>query len=128
MTKHEQSLLDSIKPGMKMDKGFLLRVYGHTMTNPGYSDLVIQKLKAAGCSKAKEYYDQTIAEYERQWREEIRPVARKWRKVWQEEHEKKVKEYERKEGEELRRRRTQDLLRKSDRELLRLLQIMNSSS
>lgn len=127
MAKRED-LLASIKPGMKLDRAFFLKVYGFTITEPGFSDIVIKILNDAGCSRAEEYYHTTVEEYEKQWREQIKPVAQKWSKFWNEEFKKKVKEHERKEGEELRKRRTQDLLQKSDRELLRLLQSMNSSS
>lgn len=120
MTKREE-LLASIKPGMKLDRAFFLKVYGFTITEPGFSDIVIKILNDAGCSRAEEYYHTTVEEYEKQWREQIKPVAK-----WLSENNKK--EYERKEGEELRKRRTQDLLQKSDIELLRLLQSMNSSS
>ena len=118
---NREELLSRIKPGMKLNRIFFLKVYGYEISTPGFKDIAIKALNDAGCSRAEEYFHTTVEEYEKQWREQIKPVAK-----WLSENNKK--EYERKEGEELRKRRTQDLLQKSDRELLRLLQSMNSSS
>ena len=51
-----RELLDSLKPGMHLDKNFFLKVYGHEITRPGFAENVIKRLEILGCSKAREYY------------------------------------------------------------------------
>lgn len=97
-----EELLASIKPDMKLDRTFFLKVYGYEISYPGFKDIAIKALKDAGCSKAEEYYHMVVSEYERKRDEELRPVARRWRKIWREEYEKMVREHNRKEGEEQR--------------------------
>lgn len=50
-----RELLDSLKPGMHLDKNFFLKVYGHEITRPGFAENVIKRLEILGCSKAREY-------------------------------------------------------------------------
>lgn len=59
-----KELLDSLKPGMHLDKNFFLKVYGYEITRPGFADDVIKRLEFLGCSKAREYYTCTVAEVE----------------------------------------------------------------
>lgn len=51
-----RELLDSLKPGMHLDKNFFLKVYGYEITRPGFAEDVIKRLEILGCSKAREYY------------------------------------------------------------------------
>ena len=74
-----EQLLESIKPGMKLDKNIFLRIYAYTFTNPEYKQTALDRLKEAGCSRAEEYYNQIIGEYERRHEEELQPVF-KWYK------------------------------------------------
>ena len=37
-----RELLDSLKPGMYLDKNFFLKVYGHEITSPGFAENVIK--------------------------------------------------------------------------------------
>ena len=39
-----RELLDSLKPGMHLDKNFFLKVYGHEITRPGFAENVIKRL------------------------------------------------------------------------------------
>lgn len=64
MSPSKQSLLDSIKPGMKLDKAFFLKAYGYEISFPGFADEAIKTLEDAGCSKARQYYISIVEEYE----------------------------------------------------------------
>lgn len=113
-----QQLLESIRPGMKLDKAFFLSIYADEITWPGSAEEAIRKLEEAGCSKAREYYNDTVSEYQRKRDEELRPIAKQIRKQWEREWE------ELKKGSEERRKREtmkEYLSQKSDRELLNLL-------
>lgn len=118
MNPNRQQLLDSIQPGMKLDRAFFLKVYGYEISFPGFADEAIQTLEEAGCGKAREYYDMTVTEYQERHDKELRPIAKQIRKQWEEEQ---------KEGGRERRKQEimQDLQKKNDRELLNLLQSMN---
>lgn len=59
-----RELLDSLKPGMHLDKNFFLKVYGHEITRPGFAENVIKRLEILGCSKAREYYTCVVTEFE----------------------------------------------------------------
>lgn len=71
-----KELLDSLKPGMHLDKNFFLKVYGYEITRPGFADDVIKRLEFLGCSKAREYYTCTVAEVEYKREQEFKEVAR----------------------------------------------------
>ena len=46
-----RELLDSLKPGMHLNKNFFLKVYGYEITRPGFAEDVIKRLEILGCSK-----------------------------------------------------------------------------
>lgn len=77
-----QQLLEGIRPGMKLDRNFFLRIYGYEITWPGSADEAIRKLEEAGCSRAREYYNTTIAEYQEKRDRELKPIARQIRRQW----------------------------------------------
>lgn len=83
MNPNRQQLLDSIKPDMKLTKAFFLKVYGYEISFPGFADEAIRALNNAGCSKAREYYDNFVAEYQREREKELKPVAAQIRKQWE---------------------------------------------
>lgn len=66
-----RELLDSLKPGMHLDKNFFLKVYGHEITRPGFAENVIKRLEILGCSKAREYYTCVVTEFEYKHEQEI---------------------------------------------------------
>lgn len=39
-----EELLQSIKPGMILDKAFFLRIYGYDISSPGFAEKVLEKL------------------------------------------------------------------------------------
>ena len=121
-----EELLQSIRPDMKLDRNFFLKVYGYEISFPGYKDIAIKALNEVGCSRAEEHYNRIVSEYEQKQDESIKPVAERYLKQCQGEWERKVKEYERKIGDDTRKQEIMsDLHQKSDRELLNLLMNMN---
>lgn len=116
-----EELLQSIRPGMKLDKAFFMKVYGYEISFPGFSDEAIKALSDAGCSRAREYYNKAVSEYEKKHDEEMKEVAAWYRKECEKQWQKKQMG-----GEEKRKWRImQDLHQKNDRELLDLLQMLN---
>lgn len=59
-----RELLQSIRPDMRLTKDFFKHVYGWQISYPGFADQAISTLEAAGCSRAREYYDNWVREYE----------------------------------------------------------------
>lgn len=115
-----EELLQSIRPGMNLDKAFFMKVYGYEISFPGFADEAIKVLNDVGCSRAMEYYDKAILEYEQKHNEEMKEVAawygKECKKQWQQ---KQIG------GDEKRKWRImQDLHQKNDRELLNLLQTL----
>ena len=43
-----QQLLESIRPGMRLDKAFFMHIYAHEITWPGSADEAVSKLEEAG--------------------------------------------------------------------------------
>lgn len=117
MMVSRQELLKSIHPAMKLDRPFFMKVYGYEITWPGFAEAALSQLEEAGCSRAREYYDRFVSEYEKKHEEEMRKVA-----AWYLGHDlngKKVKELRKqREAEQMK----VGLRQKSDRELLTLLQ------
>lgn len=89
-----EELLNSIRPDMKLDGNFFMKVYGYELTWPGFADQALSKLEAAGCSMARRYYNRYVAKYEQQQAESIKPVAAQYAQEVASDYEKKVKKYE----------------------------------
>ena len=120
-----EELLQSIRSDMKLDRNFFLKVYGYEISFPGYKDIAIKALNEVGCSRAEEYYNRIVSEYETKQNESMKPVAERLAKQWQEDWNRFVKKNERI-GDEIRKQEIMsDLHQMSDRELLNLLQNMN---
>lgn len=84
MNPNRQQLLDSIKPDMKLTRALFLRTYGYEISFPGFAEEVIKALNDAGCSRAREYYDNFVLEYQREHDKELKPVASMIRKCYEE--------------------------------------------
>lgn len=102
-----EELLQGIYPGMRLDKAFFLRIYGYEITWPGFAGQAIAVLEQAGCSRAKEYYDSTVREYEAQYAAEIQSTAQWYRMECEKEWKKRQKEGE---GQRLREMSSRELL------------------
>lgn len=74
---NRKRLLEEIKPEMKLTKQFFKRIYSLEIEYPGLADKALKKLEAAGCSKAKEYYNSYVKEYEEWYKVQCEPAA-KW--------------------------------------------------
>lgn len=113
MTASRLELLESIRPGMKLDKNFFLRIFGYSMTTPEFAAEALERLKAAGCSKAHTYYEDIVKGYEDEYKEKIRPVAQEYAKELD-------RKWKQKEGEERREQRNSsgEKLKKNLNELL----------
>lgn len=99
-------LLESINPGMRLTKEFFRRVYGYELYNPGFADMAVSRLEAAGCSRARCYYEAWVSEYEAKYEKEMKEVAAWYHKRLREELLKKT-EKRQKEGERKRARQQQ---------------------
>ena len=93
---NREELLRSIQPGMKLDKAFFLKVYGYEISFPGFRETAIKALEDAGCSRAKEYYDSVVGEYEKGCQEQMKEAGKWYLEKCNREWEKKVKEGEEK--------------------------------
>ena len=115
-----EELLHSIKPGMKLDKNFFLKIYGYEITWPGFAERALQRLEIMGCSKARAYYACIVQENKYEWRKELKEAA-----VWYSETLRKKWDYEEKRGEERRaeNRRKELLARKKQLLLMKKLQL-----
>ena len=91
MAMSRQQLLDSIHSGMTLTKSFFKSVYAKEITWPGFSEEAIEALEAAGCSKARGYYNNVVSEYEKKHDEEMKEVAAWYRKECEREWQKRLK-------------------------------------
>ena len=111
-------LLQSICPDMKLDKSFFLKIYGYEISFPGFADKAVKALEDAGCSKAREYYEMVVGEYQAKQDKEMNRVAAWYR----EECERRWQKKQEKRG-ELERKQERDILQhNSDSDLIMLLE------
>lgn len=71
----KEVLLSSIKKGMKLYKSTFKKAFAYDMTTPGFADDVIAKLEEIGCTKAREHYDNIVAEWRQEHDEMMKNVA-----------------------------------------------------
>lgn len=90
-----EELLRSIRPDMRLDKDFFLRVYGYEITWPGFAEVALQRLEILGCNRARSYYSCVVAEYEQRQEKSIKPVAAEYAKRLKEKWEQKRGEQQR---------------------------------
>lgn len=82
-----EELLQSIQPEMKLNKNFFLQIYGYEIIWSGFAEIALNKLKAAGCSRAEEYYTDIVREYEAGYQEMVKNVAQQYFKNYNEQWE-----------------------------------------
>lgn len=70
-----ENLLRSIRPGMKLDRAFFLKVYGYELTSPGFAETALQRFEILGCSVAREYYQKTVSDYEESLKPGLKEAA-----------------------------------------------------
>ena len=71
----KEVLLGSIKKGMKLYKSTFKKAFACDMTTPGFADDVIAKLEEIGCTKAREHYNNIVAEWQQEHDEMMKNVA-----------------------------------------------------
>lgn len=87
----KEGLLASIRPGMRLTKDFLKRIYGYEISCPGFSEQAIAALEEAGCSRAGECYADWVREFEAAYNAEMKPVAAWFRRECEQEWERRQK-------------------------------------
>lgn len=125
---NQDEFFHSFRTGMKLYKSTFLKIYGYELSYPGFADKALDWLEMLGCSKARAYYSDIVAEYEHERDKGLKEVASWDRKNWDNLLEKlkwkAVRESRKQqEAEQLK----ADLQQKSDRELLTLLQMLKQS-
>lgn len=100
MSLSKEELLASIKPDMILTKRFIKRIYGYGVTDASFPDKVIAALEAAGCSKARQYYESWVNEYEAVHSAELKEAAHWYRLECEREWAEKQKEGEEKRKEQ----------------------------
>lgn len=126
---NKEEFLHSFSTGMKLYKSTFLKIYGYELSYPGFADKALDWLEVLGCSKARAYYSDIVAEYEYERDKGLKEVASWHRGDWENMLEKlkwkAVRESRKQqEAEQLK----ADLQQKSDRELLTLLQRLRQNS
>lgn len=117
-----REFLQSIRPDMRLTKDFFKHVYGWEMDYPGFADQAISTLESAGCSRAREYYDNWVREYEAERDAVLKRVS-----IWYgEELKRRRAEKERKVSKE-RKEREIELLEKKKRLLMQKSQLLTGS-
>lgn len=98
---NKETLLASINSRMRLTKDFIKRIYGYSVTDTSFPDRAIAALEVVGCSKARQYYESWVNEFEAVHSAELKEAAHWYRLECEREWAEKQKE-----GEE--RRRTQE--------------------
>ncbi|MCI8401113.1 MAG: hypothetical protein HFI38_03295 [Lachnospiraceae bacterium] len=120
MASREELLL-SIRPDMKLNKAFFLKVYGYEITWPGFAEKALSALEMiAGCSRAREHYQKIVNDYEEAYQKEMKEVG-EW---YVQQCERKRRER----GEEIRRREKENLRQMSDSNLIALLKSLTDEA
>lgn len=71
----KDKLLQSIRPGMKLFQSFFMKLYGYGISDSTVVSNVLDRLRAAGCTKGETYYSDIVKEYQRQQAEEQKKVV-----------------------------------------------------
>lgn len=125
----KEEFLHSFRTGMKLYKSTFLKIYGYELSYPGFADKALDWMEMLGCSKARAYYSDIVAEYEHERDKGLKEVASwhkgDWDNILEKLKWKAVRESRKQqEAEQLK----ADLQQKSDRELLTLLQMLRQNS
>lgn len=126
---NKEKFLHSFSTDMKLYKSTFLKIYGYELSYPGFAEKALAWLEMLGCSKARAYYSDIVAEYEYERDKGLKEVASWHKGDWENMLEKlkwkAVRESRKQqEAEQLK----ADLQQKSDRELLTLLQRLRQNS
>ena len=123
-TPNKEALLALIQPDLKLTKEFMKRIYSFEISYPGFSGKAITALEKAGCSRARQYYDDWVNEYETARNAELKEVAHWYRLECERQCEKR-----RKEGEKRRKQReAEHLQRMNNKDLITLLENLTDAT
>ena len=117
-----QELLQSVRPDMRLTKNFFKCVYGWEMDYPGFADQAISELEAAGCSRARGYYDAWVQEYEAERDAVLKKVS-----VWYAEELKRRRAEKERQVRKERKEQEIELLEKKKRLLMQKSQLLTGS-
>lgn len=76
---------------MRLTKSFIKRIYGYGVTDNDFPDKAIAALEEAGCSRARQYYEDWVTEYETARDAESKEVAEWYKKEYEKQYEKRQK-------------------------------------
>lgn len=124
----KESTLEQIKPGMRLFKSLFVRIYGYELSFPGFAKKALDKLKKSGCSKAQEYYNDTVKECTKRYEETAKSAAEYLRMYKNERKGVDKSKWKNKERQREAEQLKVDLRKKSDRELLILLQKLKAEN
>ena len=82
-----RELLDSISCNMRLDKSFFMKIYGYELTWAGFAEDALTRLEFLGCSRAREYYNRFVNEYEKEHDQQMKNVAKWYKKQCENESE-----------------------------------------
>ncbi len=115
-----EELLAGIRPGMRLTEGFIRSIYSNEISCPGFSEQAISALEQAGCSRARQYYENWVAEYEAAYKAEIKPVAHWYRLECEKQWEKRRKEG----GEQRKRKETESEMVSRKQQWMKLSEVL----
>ena len=75
-----ESFLSTFKTNMNLYRSTFMKIYGYELTWPGFAEEAITRLEILGCSRAREYYNCTVAKYKYKHEKEMINVAEWYRK------------------------------------------------
>ena len=84
----KEELLYSIRPDMRLTRNLFKRTYGYGITNPSFQGKVMDALESVGCSRARQYYETWVSEYEAAHDAELKSTAIWLKKEYEKEWEK----------------------------------------
>ena len=87
----KEAFLHSFRTGMKLYKSTFLKIYGYELSYPGFAEQALSWLEVLGCSKARAYYSDKVAEYEHERDKGLKEVA-SWDRTTSNNHKKEVKQ------------------------------------
>lgn len=117
-----QELLHDIRSDMRLTKNFFKHVYGWEMDYPGFADQAIRALEAAGCSRARGYYNTWVQEYEAERDAVLKKVS-----VWYAEELKRRRAEKERQVRKERKEQEIELLEKKKRLLMQKSQLLTGS-
>ena len=77
----EKDILQSISPTMHLTRRFFKQLYSLNLSSPGFANRALSELERQGCTKAREYYREIVAAYEREYQEAMKQAGEYLQKI-----------------------------------------------